>query len=166
MTTWEEILVAEEKPLGRTDSATRVILASGRSLFRAFVDREMLASWRAPDGMHARIERFDPRIGGGYRIVLTYADGGAAQSGKASASEDIAEVRFLELDETRIVEEIRFASEDPRLSLPMTLTTSFEPLADGTKVTMAATGVPDAIDAEAHRTGIAQALRNLARLTE
>jgi conjugative transfer pilus assembly protein TraH len=60
-----------------------VILASPRSLFRAFRDPEMLASWRAPEGMTARIERFDPRIGGGYRVVLTYAED-TGQHGKSA----------------------------------------------------------------------------------
>ncbi|WP_447725506.1 SRPBCC domain-containing protein [Sphingomonas koreensis] len=151
---------------GRTDSASRVILATPKTLFWAFVDPEMLASWRAPEGMTARIERFNPAIGGGYRIVLTY-DGNGSALGKTSPGEDIADVRFLELDpERRIVEEVQFRSSDPGFAAPMTITTAFEPVRDGTKVTYTASDVPAAIRAEDHEAGMASSLRNLALLTE
>lgn len=154
---------AEEE---RIDRASRVILASPRSLFRAFLDPEMLASWRTPEGMGAQIERFVPGIGGGYRIVLTYAEGSEAV-GKTGVGTDVAEVRFVELlAEERIVEEIRFLSDDPAYSASMRLVTTFEPVADGTKVSFAASGVPAAIDPDDHKTGMASALRSLALLTE
>lgn len=149
----------------RIDTATRVILASPRSLFRAFVDEEMLQSWRPPDGMTARIERFDPRVGGGYRMVLTHAEGSDAQ-GTTNAREDVVDVSFVELTDTQIIESVRFQSVDPAYAEPMTLTTRFEPVVDGTKVTFAASEVPATIDAEDHKTGMASALRHLARLTE
>jgi len=158
--------VAKKSGAGRTDSASRVILATPKALFRAFVDPEMLASWRAPEGMTARIERFNPTIGGGYRILLTYAGTGPAV-GKTSPREDIADVRFRELDpEHRIVEEVQFHSSDPGFAAPMTITTLFEPVRDGTKVTFTATDVPAAIDAKDHQAGMASSLRNLALLTE
>jgi uncharacterized protein YndB with AHSA1/START domain len=151
----------------RLDSASRVILAPPRTLFRAFVDREMLASWRAPDGMSARIERFDPRIGGGYRIVLSYLGGNGEVHGKTSPGKDVCDVRFLELaPDHQIIEEVRFVSDDPAFAEPMTLTTRFEPVIDGTKVTVTARDVPAAISPEDHQAGIASSLRNLARLTE
>lgn len=158
---------SEDKALSdRVDTASRMILATPRTLFRAFLDAEMLASWRAPEGMTARIVGFKPGIGGGYRIVLTYDDADASQ-GKSSAREDVADVRFRELvPDERIIEEVRFVSEDPRLAAPMTITTSIEPVTGGTKVTFSARSVPDVIDPEDHKTGMASALRNLARLTE
>ena len=158
--------MAKEQAAERVDRASRVILASPRTLFRAFVDPEMLASWRAPEGMTARVEGMEPRVGGGYRIVLTYAEGSSAR-GKSSAHEDVAEVRFVELmPEERIVEAVRFVSDDPAHAGTMHLTTSFDAVADGTKVTMAATGVPLVIAPEDHQSGMASSLRNLALLTE
>ena len=61
-----------------------------RSVFRAFVDPDLLVVWLPPDGMTGRLERFDAR-GGGYRMVLTYdaAEGG----GKSTADADVVEVR-------------------------------------------------------------------------
>jgi uncharacterized protein YndB with AHSA1/START domain len=159
------VSVENQAAQGRVDSASRVILATPRTLFRAFIDPEMLASWRASEGMTARIERFDPRIGGGYRIVLTYAQDSDAR-GKTSPREDVADVRFVELSIDGIVEQVRFVSDDPAFAEPMTIATSFEPVVDGTKVTFAARAVPSAIDPDDHKTGMATALRNLARLAE
>lgn len=142
-----------------------MILAS-RSLFRAFLAAEILASWRAPEGLTARIERFVPRIGGGYRIVLTYAKD-TGQHGKSAPGADAAEVRFVELaPDERTVEEVRFVSDDPALAAPMTITTHFKRVADGTKVTFAATNVPAEIDVEDHKTAMVSSLHNLALLTE
>ena len=56
----------------RTDRAERVIAAPVSRVFDALVEREALEAWLPPRGMTARFERFDPRPGGGYRLVLTY----------------------------------------------------------------------------------------------
>lgn len=47
---------------------TRTILAAPRVVYRAFLDPEAVVYWRLPKGMTAKIYRFDPRVGGGYRI--------------------------------------------------------------------------------------------------
>lgn len=151
----------------RTDSASRVILAPPRTLFRAFTDAETMAGWRAPDGMTARIQAFDPRVGGGYRMVLGYEGSEALGQGKTRPGADEVEVRFVELlAHERIVEEVTFVSDDPGFAGAMTLTTLFQPDRDGTKVTFQATGVPPGIAPEDHLLGMAASLRNLARLTE
>lgn len=151
----------------RIDSASRVILAPPRTLFRAFIDAETMASWRAPDGMAARIVAFDPRVGGGYRMVLGYEGSEALGQGKTRPGEDEIDVRFVELlAHERIIEDVTFISDDPAFAGTMTLTTLFQPDRDGTKVTFQATGVPPGITAEDHRQGMAASLRNLARLTE
>ena len=150
----------------RIDSASRVILATPRTLFRAFVDPETLIAWRTPDGMSARIERFDPRIGGGYRIILRYDASEVPDRGKSGRAGDIADVRFLELGEDRIVEQVQFVSADLAFADPMMLVTTFEPVADGVKVTITARDVPAVISPEDHKAGIAGSLRNLALLTE
>jgi len=59
-----------------THAASRTILATPRAIFRVLLDGEAMANWRPPAGMSARIEHFDPRPGGGYRMVLTYPDDG------------------------------------------------------------------------------------------
>jgi uncharacterized protein YndB with AHSA1/START domain len=147
-------------------SASRVILAAPRTLFRAFVDPEAMVSWRVPDGMSAKISHFDPRVGGGYRMILIYA-GAHATFGKTTADSDVVDVRFAELAaEERVVELVRFDADHPAFHGEMRLTTRFAPVADGTRVTMTAEHVPVGIGKSDHEAGIAASLRKLALLTE
>lgn len=144
-----------------------MILASARTLYRAFLDAEMMANWRAPEGMTAHLSGFRPQAGGGYRMVLRYEDKESAGLGKSTPVEDAVEVRFAQmLAEEKIVEEVRFVSDDPAFAGAMTLVTTFEKDRDGTKVTFTAHDVPERISAADHALGMAQSLRNLARLTE
>lgn len=151
----------------RIDSASRVILATPRALFRTFLDAEQLAYWRTPDGMTSRIAHFDPRVGGGYAMTLRYGDDAPATIGKTRAREDEVEVRFLMLaPEEQVVEEVHFISTDPAFAGPMTLTTSFEADRDGTRVTLRAENVPETMAAEDHKKAMLSSLNRLARLTE
>jgi uncharacterized protein YndB with AHSA1/START domain len=151
----------------RMDIMSRVILATPRALFRTFLDKETLLAWRAPEGMKAEIRDFDPRVGGGYRMVLKYDGDDAATQGKSRPGEDEVQVEFVEmLAEEHVVESVRFVSDDPAFAKPMILTTLFEKDRDGTKVTLRAENVPEAISAEDHKAGMLSSLRNLARLTE
>ena len=151
----------------RVDSISRVILANPRAIFRTFLDKETLLAWRAPEGMTAEMKAFDPRVGGGYRMVLRYQGEDAAVQGKSRPGEDEVAVAFLEMHaEERVVESVHFVSDDPLFAEPMILTTILEKDRDGTKVTLRAENVPEAILAEDHKAGMLSALRNLARLTE
>jgi uncharacterized protein YndB with AHSA1/START domain len=69
--------------MGRTDTASRVIAAPSDRVYAALVDPDALAEWLPPAGMSGRFERFDPRPGGSYRLVLTYDDASSAP-GKAT----------------------------------------------------------------------------------
>lgn len=61
--------------------------------------------------MSGRFERFDPRPGGSYRLILTYLDGSAA-AGKSTADSDEVEARFVELDPgERVVQVVDFVSD-------------------------------------------------------
>jgi uncharacterized protein YndB with AHSA1/START domain len=151
----------------RLDMASRVILASPRTLFRTFLDAEALACWRTPETMTGRVMHLDPRVGGGYTMVLRYGDDAPTSTGKTRTREDEVEVRFLELSaEERIVEEVHFISTDPAFEEPMILTTILEPAREGTKVKLRAENVPSTISETDHHEGMLSALRNLARLTE
>lgn len=152
---------------GRIDTASRVILAPARAIFRAMIDAESVASWRPPQGMHARVEAFDARPGGGYRIAFIYDDPAPGVSGKTSAREDLFTGRFTELlAYERIVEEVVFQSDDPAFAGTMRVTTTLDELADGTRVTITCENVPPGINAEDHQVGIASTLRNLASFIE
>lgn len=150
----------------RIDAAERLIRATPQAIYDAHVSADSLAAWRRPEGMHARIERFDPRPGGRYRMALIYDDPSTA-AGKTSATEDMFEGAFIDLDPPhRIVEEIVFESDDPAFAGRMRLTTTISPQDGGALVRIEASNVPSGITAEDHAVGLASSLANLAAFIE
>jgi uncharacterized protein YndB with AHSA1/START domain len=152
--------------MGRTDRAGRVIAAPPTAVYGALLDREALEAWLPPDGMRGRIERWDPRPGGGFRMVLTYLDP-TDSPGKTSDATDVVDVSFADLmPPTRVVQRAVFEADDPLFAGTMTMTWSFTAAGEGTEVTVTATDVPPGIDQAAHEAGIASSLANLASYVE
>ncbi len=150
----------------RTDTASRVIAATPTQVYAALVDRDALTAWLPPGGMTARFERFDPRPGGSYRLVLTYADASHAP-GKSTADSDIVEARYIDLvPDIRVVQEVDFASDDPAFAGTMTMTWEVTAIDGGTRLDVTARDVPDGISAEDHAAGLASSLANLADYVE
>jgi uncharacterized protein YndB with AHSA1/START domain len=150
----------------RTDSASRVITAPPDDVYAALVDPEALTAWLPPTGMTGRFERFDPRPGGSYRLVLTYADASASR-GKATADTDIVESRFIDLvPGVRVVQAVDFVSDDDAYAGTMTMTWEVTEVEEGTRVDIVADNVPDGIDANDHAAGLASSLMNLAEYLE
>jgi uncharacterized protein YndB with AHSA1/START domain len=151
---------------GRTDTATRRINASAEVIYRALTDPDARVRWLPPSGMTARLERYDLRVGGGYRMVLTLTDP-AAGAGKSTIDSDVVEATFVELVEgQRVVEAIEFESDDPTFAGTMTMTWQLTPLPDGTEVAIVASGVPAGIAPADHATGMQSSLENLAAHVE
>jgi uncharacterized protein YndB with AHSA1/START domain len=150
----------------RVDQTSRIILATPKAIYLAMVDAEAIASWRPPHGMTMQFERFDGRVGGGYRVTLIYPEDQRGQ-GKTRDDADVADVRFVELDPfERIVEDVRFESDDPGFAGVMRITTLLTPVADGTKVTFRCENVPPGISPEDHQEGMASTLKKLANFIE
>lgn len=152
--------------MGRTDLSARVIEAPLAATYSALVDPEALVDWLPPTGMSARIERFDLRPGGSYRMVLTYADVSDAP-GKYDDDSDLVEARFVEIvPDDRVVQEVEFLSDDPALAGTMTMTCSVAAVDGGTRVEFRADDVPPGISATDHADGMGSSLTNLAALLE
>jgi uncharacterized protein YndB with AHSA1/START domain len=136
--------------------------ASPDQVYEALVDPDALLQWLPPTGMTGRFDRYDARPGGGYRMVLTYADD-HAPAGKATADSDVVESRFVELvPGVRVVQAVQFESEDPAYAGTMTMTWSLESVESDTRVEFRAEDVPPGISAEDHAAGLESSLRNLA----
>src|SRR3954464_4256574 len=106
----------------RTDRASRLVRAPVSRVFEALVDREALETWLPPGDMTGRFERFDPRPGGSYRLVLTYANPDHAQ-GKSSKDSDIVDVRYVDIvPNDRVVQAVDFESDAPEFAGTMTMT--------------------------------------------
>ncbi|MGW3410171.1 SRPBCC family protein [Streptomyces sp. NPDC000888] len=156
--------------MDRTDRASRLIAASPVAVYGALLDRESLEAWLPPDGMRGRVERWDPRPGGGFRMVLTYLDA-SGSPGKTSDATDVVDVAFADLvPSERVVTRAVFEADDPAYAGTMTMTWHLsadgDGDGDGTEVTVTATDVPPGIDQAAHEAGIASSLANLAAYVE
>ncbi|HVE94000.1 MAG TPA: SRPBCC family protein [Acidimicrobiales bacterium] len=150
----------------RTDRASRVVTAPIERVFTALLDRDALLSWLAPRGMTATFERFDPTVGGSYRLVLTYSEATDAR-GKSAADADVVEARYVEIVENqRVVQSVDFVSDDPAFAGTMTMTWELATVEGGTRVDIIAEDVPDGISREDHATGLASSLENLAAYVE
>ncbi len=152
--------------MSRTDAGSRVIAAPRERVYAALVDREALEAWLPPAGMTGRFERFDPRPGGSYRLVLTYANSSAPR-GKATPDTDVVEARFVDLDPgVRVVQAVDFVSDDPAYGGTMIMTWEVTPFDGGTRVDITADNVPDGISADDHAAGLTSSLANLAQYLE
>ena len=149
----------------RIDTASRAIRASAGSLYRAFIDPDLVARWLPPKGARATLDRFEPRPGGAFCLTLTF--GKDMVAGKSGADTDVVEGSFVELVPCRKVAQLfTFKSSDPAFAGTMRMTWTLEPAGEGTLVTVTAENVPPGIAPEDHQEGMAGSLANLAALCE
>lgn len=150
----------------RIDSASRLIYASHSDIYQAFALPGSMEQWLPPGNMTGKMLHFDFRVGGSYRMRLTYKDSHDGR-GKTSDNSDEVRVQLVSLEpEQRIVQEINFDSDDPSFAGTMRMTWTFEPSDGGTRVTVRAENVPEGIRPEDHQAGLDSSLANLARFTE
>lgn len=148
----------------RIDTASLIIAAPPEAIYRAFVERDALLAWLPPDGMTGEILEFDPRPGGPFRMALHYD---APGHGKTTDDTDVVDSEFAELvPGRRVVQLVRFKSNDPALRGIMRMVWDLEPADGGTRVIFLAEDVPEGISKEDHDVGLRSSLANLARYVE
>lgn len=142
------------------------VRAPREAVYRALLDADAVAAWRAPDGMSAQVHEFEAREGGRFRVSLTYETKAAV--GKSGAHTDTYHGHFARLvPAEQVVEVMEFESDDPALLGTMRMTTTLSDAADGgTDVVIVHEGLPDAVPPADNETGTRMALDNLARLVE
>lgn len=153
----------------RSTRTTRVIRATPETLYEAFVDPTTLMQWLPPAEMDSRLHTFDARVGGGYEMSLYYPPDEHHFRGKTSEREDRVAVRFVELTPPRrLVQAVRFVSDDPAYGGEMTETVTIEPAADGsgTAVTLVFDNLPPGLRPEDNDAGARMSLDQLARRVE
>ncbi|MDF9874288.1 MULTISPECIES: SRPBCC family protein [Streptomyces] len=152
--------------MSRTDRAVRMVAASPAAVYEALLDRESLEAWLPPEGMRGRVERWDPRTGGGFRMALIYVDAAGAP-GKTTDATDVVDIGFAELvPSERVVQRAVFEADDPAYAGTMTMTWHLVGSDEGTEVTVTAVDVPPGIGQADHEAGIASSLANLASYVE
>ena len=143
-----------------------MIRVAPEKVYAALVDPEALAVWLPPAGMTGKIERFDLRPGGSYRMVLTYTDPSTSR-GKSTADSDVVEAHFVDIvPGVRVVYAVDFVSDDPAYTGTMTMTWQVTAVDGGTRVDITADDVPDGVSEADHAAGLTSSLTNLANYLE
>jgi uncharacterized protein YndB with AHSA1/START domain len=143
----------------------RHVNAPRSAVYRALLDADAVAAWRAPDDMTAQVHTFDAREGGTFRVSLTYE--APTGTGKSGAHTDTYHGHFARLvADEQVVEVIEFESADAAFHGTMTMTTTLTDAGGGTEVVVTHDGLPDAVPAEDDETGTRMSLAKLAALVE
>ena len=149
-------------PAGLADGDTgtvrlhRVLRAPPERVYRAFLDADAKAKWLPPHGFVARVDAFDARVGGGYRMRFVNFATGASHAFACT---------FLELEENR---RLRYADrfDDPGLPGEMIVEATLRAVSCGTELRVVQSGIPAAIPVEMCCLGWQESLAQLALLVE
>ncbi len=157
------------EPASRAASTyvSRIIHASPKAIYQAFLDRDAVATWLPPDGMTGDVHAFNAHEGGTFRMSLTYQDPRHSPGGKTSDNRDTFHGRFVELvPDERIVEIVEFESEDPAFAGQMTITWTLANVGAGTEVGVLCEDIPAGVRLEDNETGSRSSLQKLAAYVE
>jgi len=148
-----------------TTRIRRILHAPRERVFRALTDPVAIATWRVPSNMTAEVHEFDARVGGRFRISLTYDS--PDRAGKTSAHTDTYHGHFAEIvDGERVVEVTEFETDDPGMRGEMTISITLRDNDGGTELDALHTGLPEGVAPDDNELGWREALDRLARLVE
>ena len=135
-------------------------------VYRALVDPDAIAAWMVPEGMTSQVHAFEGRVGGAFRISLTYD--APTGTGKTTAHTDSYHGRFVELVPLeRLVEVVEFETADPAMQGPMTITITLADAEDGgTELDAVHDGLPPGLSVADNEAGWRSSLAKLAALVE
>lgn len=149
-------------------SSTKVschIKAPRSRVYRAFLNADDVQEWMVPTGMTSHVHAFDGRVGGAFRVSLTYEAPDA--KGKSSAHTDTYHGRFVELvPDERVVEVMEFETDNPALQGEMTMTVTFADADGGTELVAVHDGLPSGVSPKDNELGWRISLGKLAALLE
>ena len=134
----------------------RVLRATPKKIYRAFLDADALAKWLPPNGFTCKVHHLDAKVGGTYKMSFTNFTTAKSHSFGGT---------YLELKPDKL---IRYTDkfDDPNLPGEMQTTITLRKVSCGTEVTIVQEGIPAAIPAEACYLGWQESLVLLAKLAE
>ncbi len=134
----------------------RVLTASPKKVFRAFVEPDAVASWLPPNGFTCTVHELDAREGGRHRMSFRNFTTGGSHAFGGSYKEVVPGERLVYTD----------SFDDANLPGEMTTTVIFRSVSVGTEMHIEQQGIPDLIPTEACYLGWQESLRKLAKLVE
>jgi len=144
---------------------TQHIKAPRAAVYRALLDPNAIEKWKVPDGMSCRVHYFDARVGGKFRISLTYDR--PTHTGKTTARTDTYRGRFEKLvEDEELVEVDEFETDDPALRGEMRITITLVDANRGTDLRAVHEELPSGLSSADNETGWRMALAKLAALVE
>lgn len=139
--------------------------APASAVYRALTDPDAVSAWMFPDGMSIHIHHFEPKVGGRFRISLTYE--GDSGVGKSSARTDTYHGRFVDLvPDERVVEVLEFETADPSMQGEMTITFALTGAEGSTELSAWHENLPPGISPVDNETGWRMSLARLKKLVE
>ena len=134
----------------------RVLRATPKKIYRAFLDADALAKWLPPNGFTCKVHHLDAKVGGTYKMSFRNFTTGRSHSFGGT---------YLELKPDEL---IRYTDkfDDPNLPGEMQTTITLGKISCGTEVSIVQEGIPAAIPAEACYLGWQESLVLLAKLVE
>ncbi|NUN49031.1 MAG: SRPBCC family protein [Candidatus Brocadiae bacterium] len=134
----------------------RVLSTTPAKLYKAFLDPDALARWLPPYGFLCRVQHFEPKVGGTFRMSFVNFGSGNSTSFGGEYLELVPNERLRYTD--------RF--DDPNLPGTMTVTVTLRPVSCGTELNVVQEGIPEAIPAEMCTLGWQESLAQLKQLVE
>ena len=134
----------------------RVLRATPKKIYRAFLDADALAKWLPPNGFTCKVHHLDAKVDGTYKMSFTNFTTGRSHSFGGT---------YLELKPDEL---IRYTDkfDDPNLPGEMQTTITLKKVSCGTELNIVQEGVPAVIPAEACYLGWQESLTLLAKLVE
>ncbi|MBS1927542.1 MAG: SRPBCC family protein [Chitinophagaceae bacterium] len=134
----------------------RILAASPERVFKAFSDVAAYATWLPPYGFIAKIQQYDFKPGGSYKMSFQNFGTGSEQHFGGE---------FLEIRENELIRATdRF--DDSHLPGEMVTSIEFKKVICGTEIKITQTGIPEAIPIEMCYLGWQDSLDKLKRLVE
>jgi uncharacterized protein YndB with AHSA1/START domain len=148
-----------------TTRVTRHVAAPRAAVYRALLDPAAVQRWMVPDGMTSEVHAFEARVGGLFRISLTYD--APTGTGKTTSHTDTHHGRFVELvPDERVVQIVEFETSDPALQGEMRITWELADADGGTDVIGTHEGLPPGVSPADNELGWRMSLDKLAALVE
>ena len=140
----------------RTVRLHRVLRCPPEKLYRAFLEADALAKWLPPHGFTCKVQQFDARVGGTFRMSFHNFGTGHGHSFGGEYRELVPHTRIRYIDKF----------DDPNLPGEMEVTVSLQPVVCGTELSISQAGIPESIPLEMCYLGWQESLLQLAALVE